>query len=530
MVRVKYIFEKMKSYFCVVCILLCVWSCHQHDPSMEILSYNFVSIGNGQVGFAGEYFQDDLWVFYDYSQLSFPSDDVEVHFEVTSGGGSVDSPRQTLVDSVFVKTRWKAGFDSPDQSVTAHVYGKNRKLLASMTFSAKVSFNFAKSGDGQIGVAGEYLENVLSVVYNTDREIQVKFEVTSGGGSVDSPSQTLSPQTSVVSTKWKTGTHSTNQSVTARLYTHNGTHLTDLTYSSVAFQTGKWDTVYNSPDRFLTMAKDVVNKKTYIIKNDNRLYVQGDHYYSKWNIVESFQDKECQSAKVDSKGMLYVVTNYGELYKSADQGTSFVLCNRPYSKSNIPFRLHITNNDYIWVNNNDDPWRYSSDEGQTWVSTDYTNFIDFADIYNLSDGSFITVDWMDNQYSYYRSINGINWLPIPGNFPKSPLGMFVSDKDEIIVYGQETISIIIYKSTDFLSPFSSVYSVTKGEVSGVVFEKHNDVYYICFPGSGIYKTKDFTTFEVALKNASISNFMIDHNGVLFAVGNNNTMHYWKDKD
>ena len=449
MALVKHIFDKMKFYFCMAGILLCILSCNQNDPSIETTE----------------------------------------------------------------------------------------------------SYYFYKDGDRQMGVAGEYLENELSVTYypdanNMDAKIQVHFEVTSGGGSVDSPNQALSPQIPFVSTKWKIGTHSTNQSVTAHMYDQNGKHLTDLIYSSWAFQAGKWDTVYNSPDRFFTMARDMVHKKTYIIK-DSRLFVQGDHYF-KWNIVESFQDKICRSVKVDSKGTIYVVVESGELFKSVNQGESFVRCTHPFPERNYLSHLNITYNDYLWVNNSysvDDvavyAWRYSTDCGQTWISTDLKRNSNFADIYRLSDDSFITADWRDGKYILYQSKNGVNWLPISEKFPTYPMGIFVSEKDEIIVYGKGyDASIIIYKSTDLLKTFSGKYSIPiEWSSSANFFEKFNDTYYMCFPGGGAFKTKDFENFDIVLKNTSLNDLMIDHNGVLFLneekfLNENKpyTMYIWKDKD
>ena len=349
----------MRLFLCITCILCCTWSCKQQDPYSEITeSYQFYQSGSGQLGVAGEYLEYELFVYCNISGTE-PLDELQVYFEVTSGGGSVDFPNQTISNrfdpslsfvTPVVSTKWKTGFLSQDQTVTAHIYGKNRKSLASLDFSASVNYYHAISGNGQTGIAGEYLEDKLSITFNTEETIRVHFEVTSGGGSVDAPEQTISPQSPVVSTKWKTGTNSVNQTVTARMYDQGGRHLTDIIFSSTAFTIGNWDLIGNLPVNFYTMAKDMVNSKTYIIKNGN-LHVKDDHSFDQWNIVASFQDKWCTFIKVDSKGILYVVTENGELFKSVDQGVSFISCTKPFSDFNHPFWLHITNNDYLWVNN-----------------------------------------------------------------------------------------------------------------------------------------------------------------------------------
>ena len=87
------------------------------------------------------------------------------------------------------------------------------------------------------------------------------------------------------------------------------------------------------------------------------------------------------------------------------------------------------------------------------------------------------------------------------------------------------------------SSFSKVHSIPAEWSTNVNFvEKYGDTYYLCFPGSGIYKTKDFETFETVWKYSSIGGFMIDHNGFLYTVvsdalgSGQPAMLYWKEKD
>jgi len=492
---------------------------------------------------AGEYLENELWINYFFSGIEY-LDELQVHFEVTSGGGSVDSPHQTLSASPSasyqaVSTKWKTGFLSQEQTVTAHIYGKNRKLLTSLNFYASVNFYHAISGNGQTGRIGEYLDDELSITFNTDETIQVRFEVTSGGGSIDTPEQTISPQNPVVSTKWKTGNF-INQTVTASMYDQGGRHLTDIYFFSTTDSKGNWDLIGNIPVSFITMAKDMVNGKTYIIEN-GRLHIKDDFYFDQWNIVASFQDKRCTSIKVDSKGILYVATSDGDLYRSADQGGSFVQCARPFPETNInSLLLNITNNDYIWANNNFSSvdgetvytsWRYSTDRGQTWVSTNYKTYSTLGNIYSFSDNSFMAVD-INNDLILNQSINGTYWSKSSKKLPNNVMGMLVTEKDEIILYGQVDASIVIYKSTDFLTTFSQVCSVPINWPSTRNFvEKYKDSYYFCFPGGGIFRTKDFETFDIVWNNESVSNLMIDHNGVLwiFASEPSFSIYCWKEK-
>ena len=418
------------------------------------------------------------------------------------------------------------------------------------------SYNLVMSGDYQIGAAGEYLENEITLTYSPeaglDASIEVHFEVTSGGGSVDAPNQILSAQ-AVVSTKWKTGTQTTQQTVTAHVYGKNRKLLTDLVYTSSALQPGKWDTVYYQRDpleSFLEMAKDPIHKRTYLIKGDQKLYVQGDHY-SQWKLVESFKDKECTSIAVDSKGTLYAASGM-ELFKSVDQGASFAPCTNPCSDllyltnlfEHYAISIQIANNDHIWVNDIllDDirisvGKRFSVDDGQTWIITDLgTNHMD---IYILVDGSFIT--WNGNNIG--QSIDGISWLSLSENLPQSINSMFVTGEDEIIVFCKGDMNktghpVIVYKSADLGATFSRVHTFDAQIPSAKVYcEKVKDGYYVYVDGMGIYKTNNFDTFETVLMSPLISGFMIDHTGAIFVDtherGDRNEVairFYWKDKE
>ena len=425
------------------------------------------------------------------------------------------------------------------------------------------SYNLSISGDYQIGAAGEYLETEITLAYSPevgmDATIQVHFEVTSGGGSVDTPNQILSAQTPVVSTKWKTGTQPTQQKVTAHVYGKNRKLLTDLVYTSSALQPGKWDTVYYQRDpleNFLEMAKDPIHKKTYLIKGDQRLYIQGEHY-SQWKLVESFKDKECTSIAVDSKGTLYVMSGI-ELFKSVDHGASFAPCTSPFSGFSINqltiehlrISLQITDNDHLWINDGGMVYgfgnRHSVDGGQTWIASD---FYPYMDIYSLSDESLITlIDVGNAEYNFGRSIDGISWYPLPENMFQIPKNMFVTSEDEIIVsdtrryYQPYRQFIDIYKSTDLGETCTRVYSfdITEHPTSystNVYIEKIKDEYYIYVSSLGIYKTKDFESFGTVFKGSTISGFMADHTGAIFVETYERydrygvaTRYYWKDKE
>ncbi len=394
------------------------------------------------------------------------------------------------------------------------------------------SYYFNKLGDMQIGMAGEFLENEVVVTSYADHQLQVQFEVTSGGGMVENPNQTLPPRQSNVSAKWKTGKKSTKQTLIANIYNSKGKYLTRLTYSAFALQSGKWDTLtypLYSSEVFIYMARDMVNKKTYIIK-ENRLYAQGDRYYQ-WDIVENFKDKYGVTyIRVDNKGTLYVVMGNGELYKSEDQAETFIPCTNPFPGWNSAFRLVFTADGVLWANNGyyggSHPWHFSEDGGKTWESTDLPGNIGIWELYSLPDGSYIKMDWMDtddNKCVLFHSTNKYNWVVTTANLPEYTLSMYVTEKGEIIIYNQPLPVIIgeIHKSTDLGKTFTRIYTVPiNWSSSDNYFDKVNDTYYMCFPGGGFYKTTDFENFSAVWKNTNLYKVLIDHNNVFYAIDTN----------
>jgi len=342
------------------------------------------------------------------------------------------------------------------------------------------------------------------------------------------------------------------------VYGKNRKLLTDLIYTSSALQPGKWDTVYyqrnGASENFLEMAKDPIHKKTYLIKGDKKLYVQGEHY-SQWKLIESFKDKECSSVAVDSKGVLYAASGR-EIFKSVDQGASFAPCAISFSDlvpiltpemfEQLTISLQITDNDHVWITNMTTMGvspvlsiRFSIDGGQTWIFSDLNmnNLV----INNLSDGRLIML-WYDQGFSIAQSMDGISWVTLSDNLPQSTLSLFVTREDEIIAICKGDMNtagypVIVYKSADLGATFSRVHTFD-AQIPGakVYCEKINDGYYIYVSSLGIFKTEGFESFENALMSPLISGFTVDHTGAIFVDTDERydrdgvaTRYYWKDK-
>jgi len=403
------------------------------------------------------------------------------------------------------------------------------------------SYRFYKSGDNQSGYAGQYLQDSLAISFNgrvlnldsnaykIPTEIRVHFEVISGGGSIDQPNQVI-PASGLVSTKWKIGTSSTNQIVTASLYDKTGKLLAKMDFTAFAFQPGRWDIISNFPVGYLNdMVRDTINAKTFMIVG-SKLYEEGDNYFQ-WKEVQNVNNINFHSIEIDKKGTLYVGAWDGNLFKSDDHGKTFSECTKPIPNYNGYFELIVNTDNTIWVSRWTYPLRYSNDGGQTWKITEsgLNNSSQAMDVFKFSNGNFIT--WMGDNYSVLESSNGINWLPI-STLPKFTSKIYVTEKDEIIAINQES-GMSIYKLANGSQVFTRVYSLMASYNTAPmkdVFNKINGYYYICIPGAGILKTINFNSFELVYDNSDIRGLMIDHNGVFFVTNKDfNKVYCYKEK-
>ncbi|MDD4967828.1 MAG: sialidase family protein [Paludibacter sp.] len=385
------------------------------------------------------------------------------------------------------------------------------------------AFNFYNSGNDQRGFSGQYLNESLVVGYNqyilnqdcTIQRLHVHFEVITGGGSIDNPDQDI-PVNGSVYTKWKTGTATNDQKVTASLFDNSGKLLTRITFTALAFQPGRWDEISGLQNAYLNdMATDTVNHLTFMIIGAT-LYTEGENYFD-WKKVEITGNQIYHSLEIDKKGTLYIGSWEGKLFKSTDHGKSFTECTKPIPGYNGYFELILTSDNTIWVSRFNYPLRFSTDGGNTWKVSEsgLNNSSQSIDVFRLSTGKFITLSF-DN-ISLLESTDGIHWLPVNNNTLYTAR-MHVTDKDEIIVMDVASNANIM-KSVDagktFLKEYS--HSVTYGtSPMRNIFSSYKGVQYICMPGAGILKTTDFNSFELFYSNIYIRGLMVDHNGVLFA--------------
>ncbi|MCK4345597.1 MAG: exo-alpha-sialidase [Bacteroidales bacterium] len=380
-------------------------------------------------------------------------------------------------------------------------------------------YRFNKSGSDQKAFACNYLNDSISVqienlVTNScSKGLQVQFNVLTGGGSVDQ-STVISDNNGFAYTDWKLGEGTCRQLVRANVLDYTGKLLSEIDFSAFGFRYNTWDTVTTRPDiRISDMVADTINNFT-LMTSSSTLYKQGDNYFE-WE--EIYNIDHIHTIEIDNEGTLYAGTWYGELFKSTDQGETWLTCTNPIPDYTGPFELFVTYDNYIWVTRWDHGIRGSGDGGLTWTKD--TIGLDtqeqMNDVYRLSNGTLLSLSL--NKLAILRSEDdGKTWTPF--NTPQYSLKIFVTENDEIIACNQD-YGFSIYKSTDLGGTYIRKYSCSPKLGTSPMkhfFHKYGGIYYVMVPGYGILKTPDFESFEVYWRNNALKYLFMDHNGVFIA--------------
>jgi len=384
--------------------------------------------------------------------------------------------------------------------------------------------NFQIVGADQSAEAGNYLPDSVgifvdfaSLVPAGERNFAMELEVLEGGGTVDQTVVYVN-KNGIMKTRWKVGNSSNTQILKVKIYDTDGLFNYETQVSATSFIPGQWNTITKG---YLTkihdMAVDTVNNRTLMLAGCN-LFERQDKFHN-WEKLPDESNPCLSHIEINSQGKLFAGKSDGTLYKSEDWGVQWENLGKPIPDNDFTFRLNVTPDDYIWVSRWEHGIYCSTDGGLTWQKNVTGLVIDeeMNDVYMLSDGSHLSLSL--NQLEILRTFDaGINWSPI--NTPIYSLCFFVTEKDEIIAFNQEN-GFSIYKSTDFGESFKRVYSAqTSYHTTPMtnIFKKYKDTYYFVAPGSGVFKTKDFESFEKILSEDEVRHLHIDHTGTLYVNG------------
>ncbi|HEV8598158.1 MAG TPA: hypothetical protein VGQ69_02250 [Gemmatimonadales bacterium] len=194
--------------------------------SLELVS------GNSQSGPIGSTLPQPLIIRVS-DEAGLPVVGVTVHWQVTSGGGSVN-PAESVTDaSGQASTTWRLGGTLGVGTVTASLGGSASVLFSATATTAPPANLVAVSGNGQTGAVGTQLGQPLVVrvtdaVGNPKDGVVVTFEVLSGGGSL-SADFLVTGADGLASVRWTLGSVAGTQSMVARV-----TGLIPLTFTASA--------------------------------------------------------------------------------------------------------------------------------------------------------------------------------------------------------------------------------------------------------------------------------------------------------
>ncbi len=388
-----------------------------------------------------------------------------------------------------------------------------------------VNYRVSYQNNNPISDGGEYLKDSIYVqIYNykSSQDISgftVEFNVKTGGGKVDQ--QVVKTRANgKAATRWKLGTDSFTQIVTARVTDPEGNVLPESQIMAHGILYNAWNEVDYSPlNQLSDMAGDTVTQQSWAISS-NRVFKQVANFLD-WQSLSNLLVNNAKEIEIDKNGIIYIGTWNGELYKSLDHGQTWRKGTNPIPSRPYYFNFWITTDGDLWANSYEDGLWHSKDGGLTW-----SNPAKGADKNTSINGMFrMKNNWLvslvaptGQGLSVMKSEDdGKTWTVL--TTPNYPYSIFVTENDEIIVFTQTNAGI--YKSTDWGKTFKQVHSAsaTFNTISPQCYvHKFGSDYFMAIPGFGVLSTKDFDHFETSLLEPFVSGLYIDHTGSMFAKG------------
>ncbi len=383
-----------------------------------------------------------------------------------------------------------------------------------------LDYRFYYANTNAAAVGGDYLADSIYVqVHNLINPseasgFKVEFEVKSGGGSVDQQ-QVVTNSRGRAATRWKLGTESFKQILTARIYGPDKRFLPGVSMIAYGILPHSWNDVDLSPlSQLSDMVADTDNQLSWMI-SANKIYQRGTNFLD-WTGLDNTGITNPREIEIDKNGVLYVGTWQGELYKSTDHGLTWLKCTNPIPDRPYYFYFWITGDGDLWASVHDRGLWHSSDGGTTWINPGTDQDV-LNGAFRLKNGWLLSLKGTPQTIKKSED-NGKTWIPVPT--PAYPYCFYVTGNDEIIVCTQGG-SVKIYKSTDLGNSFQQVHSVPVTFGTGsfqTYFHRYGSWYYFAVPGYGVLKTQNFNEFETMLNEPYINGLYIDHTGSLAAKG------------
>lgn len=393
------------------------------------------------------------------------------------------------------------------------------------------NYNFSYYNNNPVSVGGEYLKDSIYVqVYsyvtpNNMSGFSVEFKVKKGGGKVDQQ-VVKTNKNGKAATRWKLGSDSFTQTVTAKVTDPNGNVFPESQIIAHGILYNAWNEIDYSPlNQLSDMASDTITHQSWMI-SISKVYKRGSNFLD-WQLINESKLNGAREIEIDKNGIIYIGTWYGELVKSTDHGQTWIKCTNPIPNRPYYFYFWITRDGDLWATHYERGLWHSKDGGMTWsnpVNVSGTNFY-MNGAFRLKNGWLLSMgDPTGVKSAIMKSEDdGETWSAL--FTPTYPYCYFVTDNDDIIVCTQG-MSAGIHKSTDLGKTYKLVHSVpvTFGTGSMQTYvQKFGSDYFMAIPGFGVLRTSNFDQFETLLNEPNINGLYIDHTGSIALMGWHNKL-------
>lgn len=221
--------------------------------------------------------------------------------------------------------------------------------------------------------------------------------------------------------------------------------ITFLPMASIICQTNLWQRS-NFPSYYSSYIQYISAKDSLIYVGDYNGLARSTNSGLSWESINFFNNPYPQPLTITNSGFVFVVNNSGYLYRSTDNGNTWVKCTNVlfYSPTMI-----CDSNGYIYIASTSGIYR-SIDSGITWtlqnnglILGSYPRTL----LVNNSKGNLI----VDTPAGIFQSTdNADSWIRLSLNPSFAPSEMALNSRDYIFLLGHPVSGSgsLIYRSTD----------------------------------------------------------------------------------
>ena len=383
-------------------------------------------------------------------------------------------------------------------------------------------FQYNIIGNEQFSQGGHYIPQEVGIQIDTasmfekERIYRIELEVTLGNGSIDQHT-IYADASGKMTTKWELGQDANQQELTGHIYNADNAYTSSFNITAFAYYYDSWN-LYEE-GKFIgirDMICDTVNQRS-MMYNQRQIWVSTDNFHDWIPKIFPF-NSTVRMLDMTSDGTVFAACWNGALYKTDNWGETWEYVCDPIPEGKSFYNFNITSDDYLWATKTSFGVYCSKNKGLTWTKDNsepaQKNYI--GPIFKYGD-SYLTMG--GNLMSIIQTTDGgITWNAL--NTPQYSLSMYVPNDTTIITQNQSGFRL--NKSTDEGQTYKEVFhpaTTMGGGDQWHLFNKFGNEYYVLAPGGGVWKTRDFETFEeLLLIDSHQKKLFIDHRGDIYVAG------------